>query len=222
MEQNGVHELTAAYALDALADDDAREYEGHLRHCDRCRDDLRSLQETAALLAFGAEPATPPPGLRDRIVDAARAERPNVVPLRPRWAYPVAGAAAVAAAAAVALAIWATSLSHSLHGERSLLGERARVVAVQGAPGHLLVAPSGKAALVLSRLPAAPRGRTYEAWVVPQGGMPRPAGLFRGAPGGAVIVLSEHVAAGATVGVTSEVAGGSAVPHGRMLVVGHA
>ena len=40
MEQDTVHELTAAYALDALTDEEASEYEEHLRHCALCREDL--------------------------------------------------------------------------------------------------------------------------------------------------------------------------------------
>jgi anti-sigma factor RsiW len=32
-----LHDLTAAYALDALDPDEAREYEAHLARCERCR-----------------------------------------------------------------------------------------------------------------------------------------------------------------------------------------
>jgi anti-sigma-K factor RskA len=225
MEQNGTHELTAAYALDALADHDAREYEEHLRHCDQCRDDLRSLQETAALLSFGVEPAEPPPGLRDRIIDAARAERSNVVPLRPRWAYPAAAAAAVAACAAIGLGIWAATLSHSLSREQKrsvFVQPTSQVVAVKGAPGRLFISSSRKGALVLSQLPGAGTGRTYEAWVIPKGGKPQPAGLFGGGKPVEVVTLTRPVPAGATVAVTKEEAGGSAVPHPPLLITGQA
>ena len=34
---DGLHELTAAYALDALDDHETREYEEHLRRCEQCR-----------------------------------------------------------------------------------------------------------------------------------------------------------------------------------------
>src|SRR5690242_15880496 len=102
MDDSSLHELTAAYALDALDDEDAVAFRDHLRSCSRCRDELRSLTDTAALLAYGAPPADPPRELRDRILSTARAERPNVVPLRPRWAVPAAAAAAVAVAASVA------------------------------------------------------------------------------------------------------------------------
>ena len=107
MEANPLHDLTAAYALDALDAEDARAYEAHLAHCGRCRDELASLSEAAGALAYATETPPPPPELRARILQEARRERPNVVPLRPRWAIPAAAAAAVAACAALALGIWA-------------------------------------------------------------------------------------------------------------------
>ena len=94
MDELALHELTPAYALDALDPSEEREYEEHLARCERCREELVGLRETAAALAYAAEPASPSPLLRGRILEAARADRPaNVVPLRPRWAYPVAAVA---------------------------------------------------------------------------------------------------------------------------------
>src|ERR671922_2953682 len=112
MEADTIHELTAAYALDALDEREEREYEEHLARCPRCREELASFTETATSLAYGVESPTPPPDLRDRILVRARAERPNVVPLRrPAWRSWTAAAAAVAASAAIGLGIWAVTLS---------------------------------------------------------------------------------------------------------------
>ena len=222
MEQDTVHELTAAYALDALTDEEASEYEEHLRHCARCREDLGALQEATSMLAYGAPPVAPPPSLRDRIVDAASAERPKVVPLRPRWTYPVVAVAAIAACAAIGLGIWASSLSRSLDRERSraaLVKPGSQVVSLKGSAGTLVIARSGKAALILPNLEPAGPGRTYEAWVIPKvkGAKPIPAGLFRGGVS-QVIPLTLRVPAGATVAVTRERAGGSATPHPPLLI----
>src|SRR5207248_5741348 len=112
MGTDTVHDLTAAYALDALDVNDRREYEAHLAHCGQCRTELVSLSEAATALAYGVAGPQPPPQLRTQILERARAERPNVVPLRPRWAVPAAVAAAAAVAATIALAIWVTSLSN--------------------------------------------------------------------------------------------------------------
>ena len=89
-------------------------FEEHLAGCERCREEIAGLSGAAEALAYASGPAEPPPELRDRILVAARAERPNVVPLRPRWAYAIAAVAAVAACAAVGLGIWNVSLHDHL------------------------------------------------------------------------------------------------------------
>jgi anti-sigma-K factor RskA len=62
--------------------------------------------------------------------------------------------------------------------------------------------------LVVRRLPAAPSGKTYEAWVIPPGGTAKPAGLFRGGDGTTIVRLGAPVPRGATVAATVERAGG--------------
>src|SRR4029077_152043 len=116
-----VHELTAAYALDALDPEEREIYEAHLAQCAHCREELASLGETATALAFGVASPAPPDRLRGRILAAAAAERENVVPLpmrRPWLIRATATAASVAACAAVGLGIWASTLSRSLDHAR--------------------------------------------------------------------------------------------------------
>ncbi len=81
-------------------------------------------------------------------------------------------------------------------------------VAISGATGSLVVSSGQTAALVLSDLPAAPGGKTYEAWVI-KGGKATSAGLFSGGHGMTYVSIGRHVPKGATVGVTVEPAGGS-------------
>ena len=78
-----LHELSALYALDALDGDDRARFEEHLDGCERCRDELAGLQGAAGALAFAVEGPAPPAELRARVLEAAHAESPNVVPLRP-------------------------------------------------------------------------------------------------------------------------------------------
>ena len=81
MADDALHELTAAYALDALDPDEERAYEEHLARCEQCREELTGFREAAGALALAVDPTSPPPALRGRILDAARAERSNVVTL---------------------------------------------------------------------------------------------------------------------------------------------
>jgi hypothetical protein len=219
MEANALHELTAAYALDALDPEDVRSYEAHLARCERCRDELAALAEAAGALALATEAPAPPPDLRARILQQVQRERPNVVPLRPRWLAPVAATAAVAACVAVGLGIWAASLSSKLDRRDAELARQQRVAAILASPaartilfarGRLVIAKHGEAALVVHNLEAAPQGKTYEAWIS-AGGAPKPAGTFDG--GDVVAVpLEGSLEPGASVLVTEERSGGVDTP----------
>lgn len=230
-----LHDLTAAYALDALDAGETEAYEAHLAQCEQCREELTSLSASATALAWAVDAPPPPPALRERILATAAAERANVVPLpsrKPWLLRATSAAAAVAACTAVGLGIWATSLSHSVNRERTaraadagalaILSDPAtRRVSLDGGTGVVAVDPSGQGVLVVDRLEAAPSGKTYEAWVIPPGGKAAAAGLFKGGSGTTVVHLEHSVARGSTVAVTVERAGGvdastqQAVMHAR-------
>jgi anti-sigma-K factor RskA len=210
MEHTGIHELSAAYALDALDPAERQEFEEHLLHCADCREAVTLFQETAAALAFGVETPAPPAGLRGRILEQARREQPNVVPLRPRWALPAAASvAAVAACAAIGLGIWAAVLN-------GRLADRPESIALSGANGSLIVSPSGQGTLVLNGLAPAPAGKTYEVWVIERDRL-LPAGTFAGG-GRVAVVLTRPVPNGAVVAVTLERAGGVPKPTSRPFI----
>jgi anti-sigma-K factor RskA len=228
MEADTLHDLTAAYSLDALDPEDAREYEAHLARCERCREELASLSDAASALAYATEAPTPPPELRARILQQAARERSNVVPLRPNWARPVAAVAAVAACAALGLGIWAASLSSKLDSRTEALSEQERVAAIlaepasrripiEGGQGTLVVTPMGQGVLVLNRLRPADSGRTYEAWIA-RGRTPEPAGTFDGEKSVDLVLLKRPVTEGSAVMVTEERAGGVDAPTGHPFV----
>jgi anti-sigma factor RsiW len=207
---NAYNELTAAYALDALEPDEASAYEEHLAGCEICQANLAAMSATAVQVAFAAPPVDPPAQLRGRILDAARSERPNVVPLRPRhWQGSRAAVAAVVAVAAclvVGLGIWNVSLSNRLDDAT----QAPRAFPLEGAAGSVVVSGDDDGVLVVSNLEEAPAGKTYEAWVI-EDGTPVAAGTFGG--GGTVAVKLEHpVRSGSVVAVTVEDAAGAEHP----------
>ena len=215
------HDLLAAYALDALDDEERERFERHLADCEECSEQLALLREPVAALAYAAEGPVPPKELRDRIIEGARAEPRAAVIKLPRLNWALGAVAAVAAAAAclaVGLGIWAHSLSNSLDRERSarsvvdrLLAENATTKPLIGANGSLIVARNGQAALLVCGLADAPSAKTYEAWVI-SGKSPVPAGLFRGGSGCRPVALTKRVPASATVAVTLERARGATSP----------
>jgi anti-sigma-K factor RskA len=221
MERAEIHDLSAAYALDALDADERAAFEEHLAYCAECRSAVASFQDVAAELAYDADAPPPAPALRERILDEAARDRQNVVPLRRRrWALPVAATVAAAAAvAAVALGIWAVDLSNQLDDERAasrssqevaqlLADPTARHIPLDGADGVLVVDDeTGNGWLVVRGLDEAPAQKTYEAWVI-QDDQAVAAGLFAGGGAPTVVALAEPVPEGAVVAVTVEREGG--------------
>lgn len=221
-----LHDLTAAYALDALDPSEQEAYEAHLAGCARCRAELASLREAAGALAVAAGGPAPPPALRGRVLEAVRAEGATVVPLGPRlrsrWAPALGAAAAAAAAVAIGIGIWASLLAGELDDARDALARErraaavladpdARTVALASGSGRLVVGEAGEAVLVLRGLEPAPAGRTYQAWIV-DAGTPEPAGLFAASGDGTVVPLEGDVPRGAVVAVTVEDEGGADAP----------
>jgi anti-sigma factor RsiW len=223
----GIHELTAGYALDALTPEERAVYELHLAECEHCREELASFWETTAALAVAASGPEPNAALRERVLEAVRAEPPqNVVPFesRRRRLAPALGAvAAVAAVVALALGIWGASLSSDLDETRAALEREQAAAAVLADPdvrsvalvegdGRLVVGPDGDAVLVVDGLGPAPAGKTYELWVSAQGEDPVPAGVFPGGDGREVALVDGTVDTGEVVLVTIEPAGGVDAP----------
>jgi anti-sigma factor RsiW len=215
--ESGIHELTAGYALDALAPAERRAYEDHLEDCDRCQEELTSFWQTTEALAVAASGPQPREELRGRVLAAARAEPQVVVPFEPRRRRTVpvlAAAAAMAAVVALAVGLWASRLSSDLDEARLALDrERAaaavladpgsRTVGLRAGQGRLVVRPDGKAVLVLDGLDPAPKGKTYEAWII-EGETPVPAGIFAGREETDIVPLDGSVEEGEVVAVTIE------------------
>lgn len=219
-----LHELSAGYALDALEPEERDAFERHLAGCPACQEELAAFWEVAAALAVAADSPAPSPELRDRILADARAEKQTVVSLdsRRRASPVLAAVTAVAAAVAIGLGIYAVSLSNDLDSTRSALTAQenaaalladpsATSVALQSGTGRLVVGSKGDAVLVLNDLPAAPAGKTYQAWIV-EGQLPISAGIFESTGDRAVVPIPQAVPAGAVVAVTVEESGGASSP----------
>ncbi len=219
-----LHELSAGYALDALEPEERDAFERHLAGCPECQEELASFWEVAGALAVATESRAPSPELRDRIIADAQAEKQTVVSLdaRRRISPVLAAVTTVAAAAAIGLGIYSISLSNDLDSTRSALTAQenaaalladpnATSVALQSGTGRLVVDGEGEAVLVLNDLPAAPAGKTYQAWIV-DGQVPVSAGTFASTDDQAVVPIPQAVPDGAVVAVTIEESGGASSP----------
>ena len=222
--ENSIHELTAGYALDALDSAEREAFEAHLEDCQPCQEELASFWEITGGLAVAAEGPAPSPALRERILDAARAEQQNVVPIhsRRRVSPVLASVTTIAAAVAIGLGVYAMSLNGQLDDSRAALSEQQSAAAVladanattvnmNGGSGKVVVDEKGTAVLVLNALPSAPAGKTYQAWVITNN-TPVSAGVFSSTGDKAVVPIPQPVPSGAVVAVTVEPDGGVSAP----------
>jgi anti-sigma-K factor RskA len=222
--------LISAYALGTLEPDQFELAEQHIASSEACRRAYEDALETSAALALAVADSEPSAGLRDRIVAAARSERPEaapaVAPAAPRkrlsgWLTPSMGLAVAGIAAAIVFALIAVSQHNSATNARDsrealvaiLSSPDAKVVPLQpssgGAPSGRVVVSDGRAALISSLQPA-PAGHTYQAWGIPSdGSAPVPLPTFDQA--GSVVILDD-VGDYGQVAVTVEPSGGSQAP----------
>lgn len=199
MEDELIHELSAAHALRLLDEQEQRFYTRHLAHCQRCQAEVASFETTVAALAYAATPVDPPPALRARTLNATRAELTRTQ--RRRFSRAAAATAALCAVIG-SLAIWA-AISHVQHASSG------DTLALNGATGKVIRARNGNATLIVSGLHAPPSGDTYEAWVL-HDGTAVPAGLFLTSTDITVVHLTTRIPRGGVVAVTIESNSGAA------------
>jgi len=239
MSDEQIHDLTGAYAVDALDADERRDFEAHLSTCEACAHEVAELQATAALLGT-TNVDTPAPSVKSSVMAQIRSTPQDVVapgeqadheatvtPLRPRRRTPwLAVAASVLFVALIALGAWATSLYRT---NTQLAAETAKVRAVLTAPDATVasgqVAGGGRAVVVASKqaaesvfvgkdLPLPADGKTYQLWYISADGQAISAGTFNPKPDGSAIqrLAGSTPAATVVVGLTVEPRGGSAQP----------
>jgi anti-sigma-K factor RskA len=236
--QDDILDLLAAYALDALEPEEITRLHKLLEERPDLRATLAELRATVDQLPYALPEATPPPELRQRVLDHAtgQAERkpaaPAVLPGRVRgWLLALGG---LAAAAIVAAAIgWGqvVGLQAELAQTRGTLAQvqatteaQQQVIASLAGDGHgtLLRTPSGETVLVV-KLPPLKPGRTYQLWRIEGQNAPVNAGLFTvddQGVGAIAMAPSQQPQAGETIAVTDEPAPGSPQPTTPVLIVG--
>jgi anti-sigma-K factor RskA len=220
-----LRELVSAHALGALDAADVRSVEDHLEGCAACRASYDAAIETAAALALSVPAADPPPGLRDRVLAAARSDRhPAIatatVPRRRRRFVEIftpsrnlAAAFALAAGLLGVLYLGARQDVRDLEAQAeatrlvagALSQPGSRVVALEGpgGSGGAVVLAADRRPVVVAGLLEAPPGKVWEVWTIPAGGQPVSVGLLHGGDDHAV-ELDGAIAPGSTVAITIE------------------
>jgi anti-sigma factor RsiW len=226
-------DTVASYLLGALADGERREFEAHLTTCARCREDVAHLRVVADVLPLAVPPVAPPVQLRDRLMDTVRAEasvlhaagpaadRPR--PARRRRLVPAFSRPLALAGALGALVLGGAvgfGIGNSTSGDHTRTVVQVRtvraVVDAAAAPRGtaLIVLRDGVATLRVTGLPAPPRGKVYEVWLLRRGAAaPSPTdALFSVSTRGSGRVALPSVSGVEAVLVTAEPDGGSNAP----------
>lgn len=232
LRHDEIEELLGAFALNAVDADEAAEIETHLLTCPRCRAEVDSHREVAAMLGSAGGPA--PDAVWARI--AGRLEEPapefgtplaRVVPMRRVLATRVAMAlAAAAAVVALVLAVGLTRQGDRIDDLEAALADdallraaslaqadpnaiSAKLTSLDGAlSASAVVLPDGTGYLVGNDVPELGPDRTYQLW-----------GIDDGKPVSLGVLGTDFKVAGFSVGrgfdqlaLTEEAAGGAAQP----------
>lgn len=236
LSHHDMQELLAAYALDAVAGDEAEAIELHLRDCPRCRAEVAEHRETAAFLAIGHQPA--PTEVWQRIATGLEAPPPGalVVPLagRPRRRVLQVVVASVAAAVVALLGVVVVQQGRRLDEMQTALQDRtllsaalaahsrpdARRVDLRSGSGvvlaHAVMTPDGTGFVWSGGLPPVAADRTYQLWAV-VGGARISAGVLGADPKLVPFHVSGDVAA---LAITEERAGGVVATEKQPVVAG--
>ena len=188
LSHDDIRDLLAAYALDAVDDDEAEAIDLHVRDCPRCRADVADHREVASALATGHEPA--PLRLWDTIAAELEAAPPlqlaSVVPIRPApWRRALrVGVASVAAATIAVLGVRVVQQDDRIDGMQTALEDRTVLAAALAAHGNpdarqgelrsahgvvlarAVLIPEGTGYLWSDGLPRTDPDRTYQLWAI--------------------------------------------------------
>jgi anti-sigma-K factor RskA len=223
-----IHDLSGAYALDALDDIERARFAAHLAKCSTCQRDVAEFRAAATHLGRAvSEP--PPPALRASILDAigdVRQDRPGPPPRQPRhtgrW---VTLAAAVAAALVIGVL---TAQLLTIRADRNDTEQLAEVLTAPDAAimplegevgsGRMVWSPSlGRSVLVLDGLPTLESDRDYQLWFVVDGEQ-IPVEVYHPDDHRIVAETPDLPDGLEALGITEEPAGGSPAPTGPMLL----
>ncbi len=240
MTHEEMGEMYEMYGLGLLERDELAEIDGHLRSgCDVCQAGVRRAAATnSAILSFAPDVA-PPKRLRTRVLASFGVQRPA-------WGW-IAGWGAATAGLLIATLWYSTEvqrteseLAVARRQVKQSASELTRVQSVleflnspdtrqvtfgkgqqQPPRGTVLVNPQSGVLLIASNLPSLPAGKTFEMWIIPKGGAPKPSGLFRSDAQGSAVHLARGPVDASTsaVAVSVEPESGSAAPTTTPIVV---
>jgi len=215
-----MNEMYELYVLGLCEEPERTQIEEALRRGDpEAKELLRRALETNAMLVAMAPDVEPPKRLRNRVIAIAKPETP-------RWTWNLAwiGLSACLVAGLVYTSADRQQVTAELAKARTTLeflrAPETRILNTSAAEeqkpvAKVFVNPNRGVLIVASNLPKLDAGRTYEMWVVPRAGGPRPMGLFKPNADGSAMHFQTgpvNLAEAAAIALSNEPEGGSPAP----------
>ena len=216
----------AAYALDALDEDEAAQLRRHLEGCDTCRDRVLWLMPAVDQLPAAVEQRTPPESLRESLMATVRAEaappataeRRRPERTRVSWWEGLRGALLRPATgfAVVILLVAGIAGGYLLRGDEN----GSEFFPASGGPtaSATLERHGDSATLHVNELPALSRDEVYEVWVQRGGVMEGRSTFVLGPDGSADAAVPGPLEGADAVLVTAEPRPGSPQPTSEPLL----
>jgi len=245
LEPDSPRDLAAAYALGALAPEEARRFEAYLAGSAEAQREVAEYRDVAALLALGEADGEPGPDLRDRVLARVAAGTTRPLPrVRSRAPLWIALAASLVAVAALGLNLRAAR--GELRDLRELLNDTQGRLAAREATLNAIFEPGVQMYQLTSsgnpepgvqlfydrqrqraiihgfRLQQIPADRAYQLWFI-RDGKPVPSVTFKPEADGHARVEQIPVPTGGDVSaaaVTIEPEAGSTQPTMPIVLVG--
>lgn len=236
----------AAYALNILDANEAAEVGAHLETCPVCQQELQTYQELVGLMATAVPLATPPPNLKQRLMQEIHQKKRGETAVPPQSPPPITQPTPAKTSWWQTVRDWfqqrpvlqpvllllVALLLVSNFQLRQRLAEADRPAGfgtvtltgsaeTEAATGIIIISANGlQGTLVVQDLPILPETQAYQLWLI-KDGHPTSGGVFNVNENGyrAVWVVSEDPLASYTdFDITLEPAGGSAYPTGRTVL----
>lgn len=207
-----LHDLTAAYLLDALDDRERLRFESHLAECPVCPGVLAELSVGVdRMLDAGA--SAPPVGLKERVMASIT---PATAPLAQpgQWKRWLAG---TAAAIILVVGGWAVGRATAPQGiDGVIAAPDALTVTIDDATNLIYSEELGQGVLDISTLDEPPSDRDYQVWLIDETG-PVSAAVVESP---SIVLIAGDFAGSRSVAVSVEPDGGSPQPTTDPILVG--
>ena len=223
-------ENAVLYVLGSLPAEEVVRFEARLSVDGDLRAMVREIRESTAQMARAAEPVTPPPRIREKILESIHVQSANRRPFSNWIPWAIAAGFAIVATFAMVERRTLTRTLADVRGEDGISKLRTAALSPQGevtpeAIGAVAWNPTEqKGVVTISKLPPLEPNQDYQMWVIdPQQKKPISGGIIQVDENGTaklVFTVAVPIRSADAFAVSRERKGGAASPDGPIVLMG--